>query len=336
MIQGAISEVQQSLKNDNVNNKRIKFMDINPVFEGHRFCEKGDSNESGWPEFTDRAWFFSSPYRSDILPSGTKVVPRQNDGSPKLELDRRDDASCADPYYQWDCALGRLQARDPGMKLNEKEYPRDFELADFLSEAFRAKLMKAFHPKTIAYDAIAKKIAQAFDENSAIPIPEDPQDPQNPQDTMDYFVWPEDGRDSKQVEVIASNLQRYLKNGAKLEASNTKTLGLNYWRMPSLTVSEALEISNLTDVRNSAATSLCCPLNPNILTIMFRSPVLMRTVAAPALWIQQQQPCTRKTPSPTCATYPESLRTPTIGIDTISTKVVERASKSILLTQVPT
>ena len=245
MIQGAISEVQQSLKNDNINNKRIKFMDINPVFEGHRFCEKGDSSESGWPEFTDRAWFFSSPYRSDILPSGTKVVPRQNDGSPKLELDRRDDASCANPYYQWDCALGRLQARDPGMKLNEKEYPRDFSLSDFIPEAFKATLMKAFHPKTIAYDAIAKRIAQAFDETGGIQIPEDPQ---NPQDTTEYFIWPEDGRDTKQVEEIASNLQGYITGGSKLKASNTKTFGLNYWSITGLTGDKAMEIANMTNV----------------------------------------------------------------------------------------
>jgi hypothetical protein len=84
----------------------------------------------------------------------------------------------------------------------------------------------------------------------ACPKPQDPQpqDPQDPTDTLDYYVWPQDGSDAKQVEEIASNLQRYITGGSKLEASNTKTLGLNYWRITGLTVDTAMEISNMTNV----------------------------------------------------------------------------------------
>jgi hypothetical protein len=176
MIKAAIADVQHGLEKDNIH-KRVMFVDIDPIFEGHRFCEKGASTESGWPEFTDKAWFFSSPYRYDILPSGTKVAPRADDGSPKLQLDRRDDASCSDPHYEWDCAIGRLYARDPGLKLNEKEYPRGFTLGDLIPKTAKAMMVKAFHPKTIAYDAIAKKIAQAFGEGGGVQVPEDTQGP---------------------------------------------------------------------------------------------------------------------------------------------------------------
>ena len=244
MIKAAIADVQHGLEKDNIH-KRVMFVDIDPIFEGHRFCEKGASTESGWPEFTDKAWFFSSPYRYDILPGGTKVAPRADDGSPKLQLDRRDDASCSDPHYEWDCAIGRLYARDPGLKLNEKEYPRGFTLEDLIPETAKARMMKAFHPKTIAYDAIAKKIAQAFGEGGGAQVPEDTQEPQR---TAEYFIWPKNGRDAKQVEEIASNLQHYVTGDSKLKASNTKTFGLNYWRLSALTKDKAMEIANMTNV----------------------------------------------------------------------------------------
>lgn len=248
MIRQAISEVEQALKRDDITAKRIKFVDINPVFEGHRFCEKGDSSETGWPEFTNRAWFFSSPFRSDILPGGQQVAPRADDGSPALQLDRRDSAFCSDPLNEWDCALGELKARDPDMPLNEKEFPKGRSLADILPDVSKAMIMKAFHPKTIAYDAIARLIGKAVGDSGGS-APEDPQDPQDPSDTLDYFVWPENGRDTKQVEEIAASLERYVGGTGKLEAFNTSTFGLNYWRIQSLTVNQAYEISNLTNVR---------------------------------------------------------------------------------------
>lgn len=258
MIRAAISEVEDGLKRDEITAKRIKFVDINPVFEGHRFCEKGDSSEVGWPEFTDRAWFFSSPFRSDILPSGRKVVPRADDGSPRLQLDRRDSEFCDSQYNVWDCTLGELQARDPDMPLNEKEYPKGRSLADLLPDVSKAMIMKAFHPKTIAYDAIAKLIAGQFGEGNG-QDPQDPDIPQDPEDMMDYFVWPEDGRDTKQVEEIASSLQRYVGTAGELETSNTETFGLNYWRIRSLTVEQAYEISNITNVRLCPDIALLSP-----------------------------------------------------------------------------
>jgi SAGA-associated factor 73 len=165
MIQDAVSETQQGLERDE-KNKRILFVDINPVFEGHRFCEKGASTESGWPEFTNRAWFFSSPFRSDILPDGRELAPRADDGSPRLQLDRRDSAFCDDPYNEWDCVLGELLERDPDMPLNEKEFPRGSTLYQSVKEWSKSKIMKAFHPKTIAYDAIARRIADKIAESS--------------------------------------------------------------------------------------------------------------------------------------------------------------------------
>ncbi|KAK4902065.1 hypothetical protein LTR27_000967 [Elasticomyces elasticus] len=238
MIQSAVQEVQQMLEHDNVK-KRIQFVDINPVFEGHRFCERGQSTESGWPEFTNRAWFFSSPFRSDIGLNGEELVPREDDNSPKLQLDRQDQSFCDDPYSEWDCALGKLVDRDPDMPLNPREFPKDRRLIDIVPQGTKAMFMKAFHPKTIAYDAIAKKIALEFGTDGT-------DLPQGPQDTMDYIVYPEHGRDAQQVEEIAASLQSY--GSSKVTASNTQTFGLNYWRISSLTVEQAMEISNITNV----------------------------------------------------------------------------------------
>jgi hypothetical protein len=248
MINGTVSEIQQILANDNISNKRIMFVDIDPIFEGHRFCEPGASTDTGFPEFTDQAWFFSSAFRSDILPGGQKVVPRADDNSPKLQLDRRGSNDCNSPYYAWDCALGELQARDPNKAVNEKEYPRDLTLAGVLLEVSSNMIHKAFHPKSIAYDAISKKIAATLKDESGVPVSEEPGDPQTPGDSTEFYVWPEDGRDTKQVEEIASNLKRYITGGSKLEASTTETFGLNYWRITDLTVDKAMEISNLTNV----------------------------------------------------------------------------------------
>jgi hypothetical protein len=221
-------------------------------------CEKGASTDAGFPEFTNTAWFFSSAFRSDILPGGRQVVPRADDDSPRLQLDRRGTSDCSDPYYAWDCAFGELQARDPDMPVNEKEYPKGRSLTDILLELSKNMVMKAFHPKSIAYDAIRKKIAATLGDESGGTVPEDPEDPTNPGDTTDYYVWPEDGRDTKQVEEIVSNLERYVTGNGKLEASNTQSLGLNYWRISGVTVDTAIEIANLTNVSFVPAYILHC------------------------------------------------------------------------------
>jgi hypothetical protein len=333
MIKATVSEVQKGLEMDNVNDKRIIFVDIDPIFEGHRFCEKGASTDAGWPEFTNTAWFFSSAFRSDILPGGRQVVPRADDDSPRLQLDRRGTSDCSDPYYAWDCAFGELQARDPDMPVNEKEYPQGRSLTDILLELSKNMVMKAFHPKSIAYDAIRKKIAGTLGDESGGPISEDPEDPTNPGDTTDYYVWPEDGRDTKQVEEIASNLERYVTGNSKLEASNTKSLGLNFWRISGVTVDTAIEIANLTNVSFVLAYLLHC--KRPILTHRNRSPVLIPSVAMPALTTPRQRTSTRTQISTTYATYLglsiSQFRSTAMSL----TKAPERTCQSTFSTQEP-
>lgn len=167
MIRAATAEVQEALGREN-SAKQVWFVDINSVFEGHRFCEPGDRSESGWPTFTNRAWFFSSPYRSDITPDGRSVEPRTDDGTPKLELDRRGDAAfCDHPDNQWDCAIGELVDLDPDMPLNPDEYPQGRSLISVAKEITKGMLLKAFHPKTIAYNQIAQRIAASFGQPGA-------------------------------------------------------------------------------------------------------------------------------------------------------------------------
>jgi hypothetical protein len=330
MIKATVSEVQKGLERDNVDDKRIIFVDIDPIFEGHRFCEKGASTDAGFPEFTNTAWFFSSAFRSDILPGGRQVVPRADDDSPRLQLDRRGTSDCSDPYYAWDCAFGELQARDPDMPVNEKEYPKGRSLTDILLELSKNMVMKAFHPKSVAYDAIRQKIAETLGDESGGAVPEDPEDPTNPGDTEDYFIWPEDGGDSKQVEEIASSLQRYATGNSKLESSNTEGLGLNYWRISALSVDKAMEIANLTNVSFTLASP-----HPPMLTQSDRSLVSIRYVAVPATKIPRQQSCTRIKHQPICA----SCLGPTIfrmrSRATSSTKAAARGSRSMFSTQEP-
>jgi hypothetical protein len=146
--------------------KSIKFFDTDPIYEGYRFCEPLGRDEPGWPEFSDRAWFFSSMLRWDILPDNTKLAPRADVDGPGLELERRGTASCSDPFYQWDCTIGDLMDRDPKALLNEKEFGRrtigEFFGATGPGRAAKSAVMQTFHPKSIAYEKIARGIAVTF------------------------------------------------------------------------------------------------------------------------------------------------------------------------------
>jgi hypothetical protein len=166
VLRGAIYEVQQDLEREGFTNKRIRFFDTDPIYEGHRFCEPHGSSVPGWPEFGDQAWFFPAIGADDISPDGSRLTPRADENDPGLELDRRGGDSCSDPYWEWDCALGELLARDPDLPLNEKQYPQRRTILDLLTlgPLGKAVAMKLFHPKSIAYDAIAKQIAESFGE----------------------------------------------------------------------------------------------------------------------------------------------------------------------------
>jgi hypothetical protein len=216
------------------------------------------------------------------------------------------------------------------MPVNEKEYPKGRSLTDILLELSKNMVMKAFHPKSIAYDAIRQKIAETLGDESGGAVPEDPEDPTNPGDTEDYFIWPEDGGDSKQVEEIASSLQRYATGNSKLESSNTEGLGLNYWRISALSVDKAMEIANLTNVSFTLASP-----HPPMLTQSDRSLVSTRYVAVPATKIPRQQSCTRIKHQPIYA----SCLGPTIfrmrSRATSSTKAAARGSRSMFSTQEP-
>ncbi|ETN41282.1 uncharacterized protein HMPREF1541_03217 [Cyphellophora europaea CBS 101466] len=158
MIQEAVQEAQQQLDNQGVR-KRIRYIDIDTLFEGHRFCEptEGDdiANVGG-------AWFFL-PWGRDIQPDGTSIDPRDPANDPPADHTRRDEAFCEDPYTELECAFAQAVEENPDAGVNGAIYPRDLmqelkDWADDKKEMLKTKFMKAFHPRTIGYAAVKDEI----------------------------------------------------------------------------------------------------------------------------------------------------------------------------------
>ncbi|KAL1610853.1 Glucan endo-1,3-alpha-glucosidase agn1 [Paraconiothyrium brasiliense] len=156
-IQLAVGEVQALYPF-----KRVKFVDMEPLFDGHRFCDKGDDGKLLDLEDV----YFFVPYADDITETGHELNPRDSDGT-KVDLTKRDAAGseCESwtGYFAdlWDCAWAQAVAQtgsdDPvDVKVNGEKYP---DIAGrSLSFITKNGLYKAMHPKSIVHQKLAKLI----------------------------------------------------------------------------------------------------------------------------------------------------------------------------------
>ncbi|KAK4499432.1 hypothetical protein PRZ48_009946 [Zasmidium cellare] len=151
VIKEQVNAVQNDLGYASSSEKRVRYLSIDHLFDGHRFCE----TEAGVDY--DSSWFFL-PLRSDKDSSGNEVVRRDGEYSEKVDLSRRDDAFCDDPTTGWDCMVGRLV--DEGGEVNDELYPSDALNSPQLVP--RAAVSKAFHPKAIGHDAISRLLPEAW------------------------------------------------------------------------------------------------------------------------------------------------------------------------------
>ncbi|KAK8085967.1 Integrin alpha N-terminal [Apiospora phragmitis] len=122
---------------------RYKYIDTDTLFAGHRFCEPGDGGTGNPIGPWSKAWFFQV--------GGPDMQPGEDENGPAVTESPPDPDTC-DPNAAGEAgeacrALQELQAGD---------------VDAFVPIA----AMKAFHPKSIGHDAIARYI---FDSISAMP-----------------------------------------------------------------------------------------------------------------------------------------------------------------------
>ena len=142
--------------------KRVKFVDMDPLFDGHRFCDKGSD---GLILPLDDVYFFV-PYADDITETGHELTPRDDNGA-KVDLTKRDAAGSEceswSGYFTdlWDCvwsqAVAQAGSEDPvDVKVDGEKYP---DIAGrSLSFITKNGLYKAMHPKSVVHQQLAKLI----------------------------------------------------------------------------------------------------------------------------------------------------------------------------------
>lgn len=152
-IRGIVAEVNAEYKN-----KWIRFYNIDPQFEGHRFCDvDGKSNEWTGDNFKDKAWFLTV-FGEDIKADGIEVLDENSLDA--INLRTMDLSQCSptatieDPMFHACMYAEMIQASGAEEPLEEAD-GTDFIVTE-------VQLEKAFHPKTIAHAVSAERTYQNF------------------------------------------------------------------------------------------------------------------------------------------------------------------------------
>ncbi|EFW19513.1 conserved hypothetical protein [Coccidioides posadasii str. Silveira] len=78
-----------------------------------------------------------------------------------------------------------------------------------------------------------------------------------------YIVWPRDGTDVAETSAIYSEMKKLLKDEGKIRASDTKTMGINFWRVFSEPgqIQKIREIPNVVGVHRECTSDCADPLD---------------------------------------------------------------------------
>ena len=141
-IRGVTAQVDSEFSD-----KYIRFYDINPQFDTHRFCdvdEKGNERK----EWKDSTWFLTA-FGDDIHPNG-EVIPLNDNVEGSFDLRTLDLSQCPGPDSDDGdpradaCDYARFVQENPDVIIEDEGTNADF-ITTFLEPA------KAFHPKSIAH-----------------------------------------------------------------------------------------------------------------------------------------------------------------------------------------
>ena len=141
--------------------QKVWFINPNPAFEGHRFCEQGaqepDPNR-------DDTWLFLSGWQDTPLPSDpsariASALQEVAETSQPLEVALPDEATCKSTHDWSDLMLCELQEAGLVSKGSAGELLLDKEIkTDEISWYLPTRSAKTFHPRSLGQKAYADLI----------------------------------------------------------------------------------------------------------------------------------------------------------------------------------
>lgn len=161
-IAKAVTTVNEELKATPGNQKLIRVIDTDHVYEHHRWCDGATQP----PNFRDNAWFFNLG-APDITSLLAEVGPSASD--PTFDIRTINTTTCNTPNFDMpDVAGGGLfcdiakayQTNSSFQLLGDDGNGNNVTLNP--ATADRTSYLKAFHPKTLPNEKIAELIWQAF------------------------------------------------------------------------------------------------------------------------------------------------------------------------------
>lgn len=176
VLQSAVDDASQEA------NGRVHFVDVNPRFDFHRWCEFGDDIHEPNGDRQDN-WFFLSHWNdfpdtehgiptidADVnnIPRGGIRLPESTTCKSELDQQLERDGG-VDPYVSWMCEVALAVASDPKgepaqqYKKAQDAYTRgDFQASEITGWFATTARIKTFHPRTrgmVAYrDALIEAI----------------------------------------------------------------------------------------------------------------------------------------------------------------------------------
>ncbi|KAK5663985.1 hypothetical protein OQA88_197 [Cercophora sp. LCS_1] len=154
LVEGVNGRIEQIVRET----KRAVFVDVDGVWEGHRFCEKGVMEPDGGREGT---WFFL-PGGGDSNSTEGATAVRDGIGKREREVVERivNDEECEERVKDWGemalCRMAMAKRRDPGLRLKGDLV---WEEAMWYVPTYYGK---TFHPRSRGHEAIRDRIYEVW------------------------------------------------------------------------------------------------------------------------------------------------------------------------------